>query len=547
MLRGPVRFAVPRDRAPMSVAGIVLAAGVILAVVGAAREPYFFALYGDASSRLVKARMMVDSPHPGLHWLGTGWLPLPQLLFLPVSLVDALFSTGLAGAVVCLPLLAWATALLCKVLLRVTGDRVASALAALLVALNPNMLYVSLTAMTETITLFFGIAAVWLWLSWIDARDDARSTPSLLLGCLSAAAATLCRYEAWPFTVVGSAGIAVSVVASRGAARRTGALLGVVALSFVGMALWLVWHAAHFGDPLHFAHAEHYSAAWQAKHRAVRDTYYLRPWESLGIYRVTMVAVFGRALLIVAALGTALLPRRRPAAETLFLSAILLAMPVCTLAAVYLGIAEMTRWWNSRFVLLLAPFLAVALAVLAAEARAVTRSPRLVYGVLIVAFALTTASQVGGRDWHVVTLVDAERGFHDVQTADATAIAEWLGREWRSGMVLCVTGSAEAHRIIQPSGIATRHFVTVSSDMRRLLDPAIARDHFTWVILGRAPSADGVELVRRWNDSGDAVARDFDRVEENASYIVYRRKAARAIMPAPRSFRAGRRRSRAGA
>ena len=58
-----------RDRTPVLLFGIVLAAGVVLAGIALAVHPYFFQFYGDANSRLVQTRMIVDSTNPGLHWI----------------------------------------------------------------------------------------------------------------------------------------------------------------------------------------------------------------------------------------------------------------------------------------------------------------------------------------------------------------------------------------------------------------------------------------------------------------------------------------------
>ena len=513
-----------RDRTPVLLFGIVLAAGVVLACIALAVHPYFFQFYGDANSRLVQTRMIVDSTNPGLHWIGSVWLPLPQLLFLPFSLVGALFSTGLAGFVVCMPLLAWSAALLYKLALRITGDSAVSALAALFFALNPNTLYVSMTAMTETVTLFFFIAALWHWTAWISAPTDDTVNPRLLLGSLAAAAATLCRYEAWLFTAVGAAGIALIILFSRRALSRKAALLGMLLSSFLGIALWLLWNRTQFGDAFYFNHAEYYSAAWQARHRPVRDSYYLQAWNSIGIYATTTLAIYGPVFLLAATAGTAVLFRRRPRRETLFLLATLLVMPFFTLLSLYLGIAEMTQWWNSRYVLLLAPFVALATAIAFARWKSAARSPRLVHGVMATAFILTTAFQIGLQKGQVVTIADAAGGFYYMQTPYATEVGELLRREYREGMVLCATGSGQSHRIIQPSGIATKRFVTGLNHDRRLLDPAVLRADFSWVIVGLEASPDGAVIATRWIADRAILERDFDPVFRNAYFIVYRRR-----------------------
>jgi hypothetical protein len=494
----------------------------VLGAAALAVHPYSLQFYGDANSRLVQARMIVDSVNPGVHWIGSVWLPLPALLFLPFSLIGPLFSTGLAGLVVCMPLLAGAAALLYRLLQRTCADRGVAGLTALCFALNPNMLYVSMTAMTETVTLFFVIAAMVFWTEWIARRRDAGAARLLLFAGLSAAAATLCRYEAWLFAAAGVAGVGLFVLALRETLARKAVLLAIASSAFLGIGFWLAWNAVQFGDALHFNHAEFYSAAWQAQHRPVRDAYYLQIGNVLGIYGVTLSAVFGYPFLLASAAGAAALVARRPRGETLFLASVLLAMPLVTLLSLYLGVAEMTRWWNSRYALLLAPFLATAVALAFARWKRAGGSPWLVHGAIVAAFVLTTAYQAGVQQGRVVTVADAAGGFFYMQTPAATEVGELLRREWRGGAILSATGSGQSHRIIQPSGIPTREFVTGLDVNRRLLDLDTVRGEFSWVIVGLEPAPDGREVALTLLQSRERLERTHRPVFENRYYIVFR-------------------------
>ena len=301
-------------------------------------------------------------------------------------------------------------------------------------------------------------------------------------------------------------------------------MLFILLYSFSGIALWLLWNWIRFRDPFHFNNAVYYSAAWQAKHRPVRASYYLQVWNSVGIYATTTLAVYGQGFLVAAAAGTAVLLSRRPRKETLFLLATLLAMPFFTLLSLYLGIAEMTEWWNSRYVLLLAPLVALTTALAFARLKSVTRLPLLVHGVMAAAFTVTTAFQIDPKEGLVVTFADAEAGFHYKQTSYATEVGEMLRREHREGMVLCATGSGQCHRIIQPSGLATKHFVMAMNNKRRLLDPAVLRAEFTWVIVGLEANPDGAEIADGWIAKRAILERDFEPVFRNAYYIAYRRR-----------------------
>jgi hypothetical protein len=512
----------PRDRTAWLLAVIVLACGLVVAVVAAAENPYVFQFYGDANSRLVQTRMLVDAPDPGLHWIGSVWLPLPGLLFLPFALVDSFFFTGLAGLAVGLPLLALMTALLFRLLMNLTGDRVVAAGLALAAALNPNLLYISMTAMTETTTLFFVVAAVLGWTTWVRDRHRVERRRALVWGSLAAAAATLCRYEAWPFVLAGVSGLALFVLRLRRPLLARAGLLATVALSFVGIVLWLCWNWTQFGDPLHFHRAEYYSAAWQALRRPVRDAYYLQLGNSLGIYTTTLVAVFGYLFLTTTVVGGVLMGRVKPTAETGFLVANLQVMPLFTLLSLYIGDAEMTRWWNSRYVLLLAPFVAVTSAVALARWGSGRMAPRRMGALIAGAFIATSLFQMKWEPGRVVTVADAEGGFYYRQTPGATEVGELLRREWRAGRVLCATGSGQAHRIIQPSHVAVKQFVVGLNHDRYLYDVDALDREFAWIVVGLEPSADGAELAAFLREHSATLEQKFERVHTNEFYVVYR-------------------------
>lgn len=81
--------------------GAALAAA-LLVLAGAAAAAYVqsrgWTLYfGDAEAHLNIARRLVDSRLPGVHQIGTVWLPLPHLLMAPLAARDELWHSGLAG------------------------------------------------------------------------------------------------------------------------------------------------------------------------------------------------------------------------------------------------------------------------------------------------------------------------------------------------------------------------------------------------------------------------------------------------------------------
>ena len=105
--------------------------------------------YGDAEAHLNIARRIVDSQTPGYDQIGTVWLPLPHALMLPFVREDALWRSGLAGSIPSAPCFIAAGCFLFAAARRIFESTEAGVAAAALLALNPNLLYLQSTAMTE--------------------------------------------------------------------------------------------------------------------------------------------------------------------------------------------------------------------------------------------------------------------------------------------------------------------------------------------------------------------------------------------------------------
>ena len=118
--------------------------------------------YGDAVAHLHIARRVIDSRRPGLSQLGSVWLPLPHLLMIPFVSVYAWWANGLAGLIPS----AMAYVAGCAGIYRLARRWLAPAaswIALAFFALNPNLLYMQTTAMTEPLFVCEMIwASVWL-------------------------------------------------------------------------------------------------------------------------------------------------------------------------------------------------------------------------------------------------------------------------------------------------------------------------------------------------------------------------------------------------
>lgn len=211
------------------VAGVCLAA----ALVGLGAAAYYARLgltlsHYDARAHLVVTRRITDSLTPGWRQLGAVWLPLPHLLNLLPLQFDWSFRTGFASVGLSVASLSVGLGMLAGYLYRRTQVAAAALVAPGLILLNPNVLYLQSTPMTEP--LLFGLAFVAL--AAVDRWMD-RPSPRSLQGAGGALfLLALTRYEGWA--------IAVALVAAAAYVRRDRGTAALAASVLSAIALFLL-------------------------------------------------------------------------------------------------------------------------------------------------------------------------------------------------------------------------------------------------------------------------------------------------------------------
>jgi hypothetical protein len=157
----------------------------------------------------VVARRVLDSITPGWQQVGAVWLPLPHLINLFPVQIDWLYRTGASAVAVSVVAFAIAVSSVVWLIRRVTGSRSAAAAGACVLALNPNVLFLQGTPMTEPLLMAFsGLGTVLLdrWVrhcqpsAELEAGNCIRLRDSTARAGWVMAAACLTRYEAWPMT-----------------------------------------------------------------------------------------------------------------------------------------------------------------------------------------------------------------------------------------------------------------------------------------------------------------------------------------------------------
>jgi hypothetical protein len=187
--RPPARHS---DRVPLVIAAIALVLGS-LAAIHYSRAGLALAHY-DARAHLVVARRIFDSLTPGWQQVGAVWLPLPHLLnMIPVQ-VDALYRTGASAIAISVLSLTTAVWALSAAIRSTTGSTSGAIAASALLLLNPNVLYLQSTSMTEPLLFATVLLSIRFTARW--AATDIEHWPTA--GGLALAAACLTRSESWP-------------------------------------------------------------------------------------------------------------------------------------------------------------------------------------------------------------------------------------------------------------------------------------------------------------------------------------------------------------
>ncbi len=244
--------------------------------------------YGDAEAHLNIARRILDSRTPGPEQIGTVWLPLPHLLMIPFVMRDDWWRSGMAGIIPSAACFVLAGAFLFVAARRAYASASAALAVALLFALNPNMLYLQSTPMTEPV--FAASLAALLWATlWFR---DSQSVLAVLAAAAASNAASLTRYEGWfliPF---------VSLYLLLSAKRKWPAILFGTLASIAPLA-WLAHNRFYYGNALEF-----YNGPYSAM--AIQRTSYPGDhdwWTALRYYSAAARLVLGSPLLGIGAIG----------------------------------------------------------------------------------------------------------------------------------------------------------------------------------------------------------------------------------------------------
>lgn len=203
----------------------------------------------DAVSHLEIGRRLIDNITPGLAQLGGVWLPLPHLLIALFAWNDFLWSTGLAGSLVGMICYFVTVIFVFLAARRLTHSGSASFIGTLVFALNPNVLYLQATPLSEPVCWATFTMACYFLLAWV--QEGKHKYLVWATGCTFLA--TLARYDGWVLLAVFPVVILLVGLLKHHTRRQIeGHLVMFCVLGSLGVWLWLAWGRIIFGDPLYF-------------------------------------------------------------------------------------------------------------------------------------------------------------------------------------------------------------------------------------------------------------------------------------------------------
>jgi hypothetical protein len=463
---------------------------------------YYFAIHGltlahyDARGHLIVARRVTDSLTPGWRQLGALWLPLPHLINAIPVMWDWNYRTGFSAVATNVLAMSIGLGAMAQLVSRRTGCTLGAVTASTIVLLNPGVLYLAGTPMTEPLLFAF----CWLALNAADKRLDSPEhyAPLAHPGPWMAAAA-LTRYEAWPIT----AALTLLTALSRKSDRAT---------TFVRLAVWPAGAAAAFlllgrlALGRFFADADFFTADNPAAHH---------PLAALGQIFDGYVAIAGWPFVLASAAGLIVLCaaaiRTRSARPLLPLS--LFAAALLPFTAFLDG-----HPYRVRYMIALAaasgPLVGYAIAAIRVRPWRIGAAAALVAATLWARPPLALDAPM---------TVEAQR--ETATQTDRAAVTEYL-RTHYDGRSILASQNSLGHYMQELSviGMPLRSFINAGNGDLWAAALAHPERHAGWIMIEELAEG-GDELAALAKERPDFL-KGFERVAAGGGAVLYKRKAS---------------------
>jgi hypothetical protein len=449
-------------------------------------------LYGDAVAHINIARRVFDSQTPSLLQLGTVWLPLPHLLMMPFIFFNELWKNGVGGS---LPSMAAYVFAVLGIFRLVRGALqadlrtkpaagVGAWTAAFAYGANPNLIYMQVTAMTESVYLglFIWSVVYFAEFAWSlqendpSNNDDADklqtkvSQGSLFRCAWCLAAAELTRYDGWFLAgVMGTTIIIVVLRRWRNRASEDRTLRLVAAKFLLGIAvapvLWLAYNGVVYRNALEFANGPYSAKAIEQRVGAPNPAFHNIGVAAIYFLKSAQLNMadgnWGRFWLL-AALATLAIAAWKMRLQSLPLVLLWVPLVFYSLSIAYGSVpVHVYTWWpfatfNQRYGLQLLPMFAVSSGVLAAFIFLISRVKRHAGKLVALLFAMVVVSYASVWKAEPQCLREARRNW-EIRNPLNSAVERVVGSLPRNSRYLMDLG--EHVGVMQQLGIPLRQVV----------------------------------------------------------------------------------------
>lgn len=494
----------------------------------------FIVAYGDAESHLNIAKRVIHGLTPGFAQLGGIWLPMPHILMIPFVYFDFLWRSGLAGSIVSGAAFVVSSIFLFKLALLLTNNKYVAFLSSLVFILNPNILYLQSTPMTELPLVAFFILSSYYFIKYIKNESDVLS---LLLSAFFGFCAVLTRYDGWFLVLFESLTIAFlyfhhvkrglghvkrGFVKSESWKKIEGKLILFSTLAFFGVLIWMMWDLLILGDPFYFTNSQ-FSARTQQQEWLRRGE--LPAYKNLPLafvyYLVTSMSNAGVIVFAAGLIGLILYLKNKTDLHRFFIAFILLVPFIFNVFTLFAGqsvifIPHLTpvsfewRLFNVRYGVLMIPVFSLFFGYIFFKAKE-AGSKALVVLLLFLQIGLYFVGYS-----KIMTLADGVEGLSRARRPDAEY---WIKEHYDKGLVL-VDDYARTLSIIR-SGIPMQNIIYIGNKPYWEESLVAPERYARWIIMQK--NDDVWKAIYDKPDVKDRLFKYFQKTYTSPQILIFRR------------------------
>ena len=494
---------------------IILA--VVLSIISISAFIYYYQnglmiAYSDSQSHLNIARRIIDSLTPGLAQIGSVWLPLPHILMLPTIWSNFMWHSGLSGSIISMISYVVVGILIFKFLEKLNVNIIGRIIGVAIFALNPNILYLQSTAMTELLLLATMMAGSYYFFLWFKENDNLMLIKSAFWIMLS----TLVRYDGWFLFAVATGLLVLYIWRNRGYRAAEGSFIFFCSLGGAGIIMWLLWNWSIFGDPLYFifgpfsAHTQQLNFAKNGllitEHNIILST---------KIYTIAVMFCVGLPLLMLTIFGMGVFYLNKNISNKLKFALLIFIIPFFfNIIALYFGHSVLfmpnilgSGWFNIRYGVMSIFMIAIFVPILL---NFKNKYLKITFFIIIFMAILMPFS------YEPVTLQDAKEG---MARKDLRVAGHQLAKLVNNDNKKILISASANDPIVFLSGLPMKEFIYEGSGKYWKESIKNPSKYATWIFIDKKNSMDYI-AVNLWKTN--ILQKKFKLVYEDEWFMIYK-------------------------